>query len=205
MSRSLFPQEISDYFIDFLHGEHITLRKSYLVSKSWVPHSRKYLFRELTFRSLADLDAWKENFLGPVDSPGHYTRSLFIVCPQVTLTAAVEDSGWVQAFSNVVRLRMGEGMKGLLFRFLLRLLETCCVGFETWSASSLFNLICSLPLLEDLEVMGLAITNSPIPRPSTSPPFTGALRLCLPRWRKSTLRQLLSLPNGIRFRKLKCG
>ena len=39
-------------------------------------------------------------------------------------------------------------------------------------------------------------------QPSTSPPLTGTLRLCFRLWNEPTTRQLLDLPNGVRFRRL---
>ena len=82
-------------------------------------------------------------------------------------------------------------------------LETPRAGPEFWSAPRLSNLVCFLPLLEDLDVKGFVIDNDDTNfQPSTSPPLTGTLRLRFRRWIGSATRQLLDLPNGVRFRKL---
>lgn len=112
MSWSFLPPEIVDYVIGLLHDEPTTLRNCCLVSKSWFPHARKYLFREVSFPYQADLGAWEDTFPDPVNSPGDNTRSLFVRC-----ATGVEESRWVQAFSNVVRLEMGTGMRDLCFLF----------------------------------------------------------------------------------------
>ena len=51
-----------------------------------------------------------------------------------------------------------------------------CVGLETWVTSHLFGLVCSLPLLEDLNVTGIVIVSEVVVfHPSTSPWLTGTL------------------------------
>lgn len=121
MSRSRLPPEVSDCIIDLLHSEHKTLKVCCLVSKSWVPRVRKHLFAEVVLRSLDALEAWKQTFPDPVGSPGYYTRSLYISCPQVIFAAVVEENGWIRAFFNVVRLRV-RGARYLCSRFLPQLL-----------------------------------------------------------------------------------
>ena len=41
-------------------------------------------------------------------------------------------------------------------------------------------------------------------QPSTSPPLTGTLVLCLIRGMEPTTHRLLALPSGVRFRRLEC-
>lgn len=142
MSRSHLPQEISDYVVDLLHGESKPLRNCCLVSKSWVPRARKHLFGEVAFRSLGDLKAWKESFPDPVNSPAYYTHSLFITCTRVISAAAVEESGWIRAFHNVVRLSVWDGMRDPRFCFLPQFL-TC----SRISLCSFCSLLC-LPFFQ---------------------------------------------------------
>jgi hypothetical protein len=72
----------------------------------------------------------------------------------------------------------------------------------------LIKLVCSLPLLEDLDVAGQVVDDhkddDTITQFSTSPPLTGTLKLDLKRGMEAITRQLLELPDGIRFRTLKC-
>ena len=74
--------------------------------------------------------------------------------------------------------------------------------------SQVFKLICSLPLLEDLDLIGCdgwAVSDDNLRTPSAvvplaSPAFTGTLQLHLGM--TSTAHRLLDLPNGLHFRKL---
>ncbi|KAF9642961.1 hypothetical protein BDM02DRAFT_3104213, partial [Thelephora ganbajun] len=43
------PPEILDYIVDFLYNEPETLKQCCLVSKSWVPRTRKHLFADINF------------------------------------------------------------------------------------------------------------------------------------------------------------
>jgi hypothetical protein len=68
------------------------------------------------------------------------------------------------------------------------------------------RLICSLPSLEDLTVADLVGTNfdddTPF-QPATSPPLTGTLTVVWSVRLEHLVTRLLSLPNGIHFRKFK--
>ena len=199
------PSEISDYIVDLLHRDRKTLGACCLVSKSWIPRARKHLFHGVHFYSPRDIKDWKEAFPDPIDSPAYYTRDLFIWSTLVIPAAVVEGSGWIHAFSNVVRLRVW-GTICLHFRFLpqlLTFLNSSCVAIEIDSASLFFKLLCSLPLLEDLSVVGRGIRNkdddSATFRYPTSPPLTGALSLCLDWGMEPVTRRLLALPNGLHF------
>lgn len=121
MSRSRLPLETSDYILDLLCSEPETLKACCLVSKSWFPRARKQLFREVQFDFIEDVDAWKETFPDPANSPARYTRSLSIYCAEVIPTAVAEEGGWIQAFSNVVCLRV-RGTRYFRFRLLPQLL-----------------------------------------------------------------------------------
>ena len=212
MSWSRLPPEISDYVVDLLQDEAEALHECCLVSKSWTPRARKPLFGEVAFNSLVDLKVWKETFPDPLNSPAHYTRCLFINTEKVIPAAVVEESGLVQAFSNVVRLELW-GMRYFRLRFLPLLLTRSRIRWvvsisEQFSAPRLFNLVCSLPLLEDLQMIGCGIgnydDNSTILQPPTSPPLTGSLGLYFSLGMEPAVRRLLELPNGAHFRKLEC-
>ncbi|KAF9778708.1 hypothetical protein BJ322DRAFT_486083 [Thelephora terrestris] len=185
---SHLPPEICDHIVDLLHGEPETLKACCLVSKSWVSCARNHLFGEVAFRSLNDLKAWEETFPDPANSPACHTRSLFIACAQDIPTAVVGEGSWIDEFSSVVRLSV------------LSAHEAC-------SASQLIKLVCSLPLLEDLDVAGQVVDDhkddGTITQFPTSPPLTGTLKLDLVQGIEAITRQLLELPNGIHFRMLK--
>ena len=63
------PPEILDSVIDLLHDEPETLKQCFLVSKSWVPRTRRHLFAYIKFRSASDLRSWKKAFPDVADSP----------------------------------------------------------------------------------------------------------------------------------------
>ena len=76
--------------------------------------------------------------------------------------------------------------------------------------SRILEFVCSFPLLEDLSVNDMISENDLdqndfLLRPLTSPAFTGTLEFNLLGWMECTTRLLLSLPNGLHFRKLVCG
>jgi hypothetical protein len=104
MPNPYLPPEILNHIVDLLHGEPNALKQCCLVSKSWVPPTRKHLFASITFDSTKDIELWKKTFPDPSNSPAYYTHTLFMSCPEV-ITA--EECGWVRAFSRVVHLDMG--------------------------------------------------------------------------------------------------
>jgi hypothetical protein len=116
MSNPSIPQETWDHILDFFHGESKTLQQCCLVSKSWVPRSRKHLFREIRIMSPADLKTWKKAFPDPVDSPAYCTRSLMVSCERGVAGVAAEEGGWVRAFSNVIRLQLWGGTRNVYLR-----------------------------------------------------------------------------------------
>ena len=117
----------------------------------------------------------------------------------------------VRPFSNVVRLEMWSG-KGILhgchFSYLLTG-SRIHLAFETpgLTPSQFSELICSLPLLEDLDIAVSAINkdddddDSPVFQPLASPPLTGTLSLSLAEVMEHVTCGLLNLPNGVHFRK----
>ena len=70
------PPEILDLIVDHLHDEPTTLRACCLVSKSWIPRTRRHLFARVEFRSSRLFKLWMKAFPDSSNSPAHYTRSL---------------------------------------------------------------------------------------------------------------------------------
>ena len=213
MSYPDFPPEILDSIVDFLCGETEALRQCCLVSKSWVPRTRKHLFAVVDFCSLDDIEAWKKTFPDPSYSPAHYTHSL---------TVYDSKNISIPTFPRLVRLEVNESAvsrPGLSLQMNLapfyKVPPTLKSLFITTSfalpLSQVFNLIHSFPSLEDLSLIGEEVEinyNHPddphtaVPS-SPSPPFTGILDLCLFRGIAGTARRLLNLPNGLHFQKLR--
>jgi len=206
--RSHLPPEMLDYTIDLLHNEQETLKRCCLVSKSWVPRTRKYLFAHIRFQSLSDLRAWKETFPDPENSPAYHTHSLLVSYPR-GITA--EEGDWIRMFSSVVRLAVvqshrDEPVSLVPFHNFSPVLKSLRVFSYTFPYSQILNLVYSMPLLEDLCVIEYGSIGShrdgTVFQPSTSPVFTGTLKLFLTLGMEHITRRLLGLPNGLHFRKL---
>jgi len=156
-----------------------------------------------------DLEMWKKTFSDPVDSPAHYTRSLLIVCPRSVVAADAEEGGWIRTFSRVVRLEMWSTTLGIRelslvpFHNFSPVLKSLRVVSCSLPRSQIFDLVCSLPLLEDLGLVDNTSHQSDHNHfpPSTSPPLTGSLELYAYRM-EHTVDRLLKLPGGLHFRKL---
>ena len=217
MSNFRLPPELLDYLFDLLHEEPETLKYCCLISKSWVPRIRKHLFATVEFRFASDLESWKKTFPDPANSPAYHTHTLIVGCPRLVVEADAEEGGWIRAFSRVTRLELDNGTHYIseevslapFFNFspALKSLRVCIVTFPF---PQLFDLIRSSPYLEDLSLKGYEGFQSndrgrhepQTGVPSTSPPLTGTLDICITGWMGNTTCRLLELPNGLHFRKL---
>ena len=210
MSNPNLPSEIVDYIVDILHDSPETLKECCLVSKSWVPRTRKYLFADIHFRSPNDLKSWKETFPDPSNSPAYYhTHTLTAGCVQSVTAADAEADGWITTFSRVVRLKLYGSMTFSYFKTSLTL-KSLHVNSTLPLSSQIFSLVRSLPLLEDLSLASgttsmdnyddLYESQTVVPPPP--PPLTGSLELFLLEGMRDVTRRLLDLPGGLRFRKL---
>ena len=214
-----FPPEILDHIVDLLHDDPVALEQCCLVSKSWVARTRKHLFAAIAFCTQGDIQAWKATFPDASNSPGYYTRTLTINCPEIVTAADVKEGGWIRAFLRVVCLDLDSRLSERFleddpktiyapFHKISPTVKTLNVTSFFLSRSEVFHLVHSFPLLEDLTLMGKYITDhesdgsETVDPPATSPPLTGSLDLTLPGWMTGTVRRLLDLPNGIRFRKV---
>ena len=199
------PPEILDLIVDHLQYETTTLKACCLVSKSWVPRTRKHLFARVEFHALQHpVELWKKAFPDPSSSPAHHTRTLCIR-DLPTLTAADMDvGGWIRSFHSVVHLRLEriiwQGRRAPLIPFhglapTIRSLRLTSTSFEV------FDLICSFPLLEDLALVLLTTGDADgWTAPSTSPKLTGSLELIMNTGGiRSVVRRLLDFPDGLRF------
>jgi len=223
MTNPYLLQEILDDIIDLLHDEPETLKRCCLVSKSWAPRARKHLFARIEFQSPSELESWKKTFPDVGNSPGYHARTLFVGCVQLVTPSDGEEGGWIRAFSGVKSLGLDGGdqyNRGLRaseislvpFRELALTLKSLRMGRIYLPYAGLFDFIISFPLLEDLSLTGVddphfdgyrsldGLAQTVIP--STSPPLTGSLDFHVLGGAGDIARQLLDLPNGLRFRKL---
>ena len=222
MSGSRLPSEILDYIVDLLHDAQPALMNCCLVSKSWIPRTRKHLFAYIRFTTEGYLQTWKKTFPDPSTSPAHHTKTLFIACSHVVTAADAEVGGWVTGFSRVVHLHVGahelshlldHGLVVNLVPFhgfspAIKSLRVNCVALPS---SQLRDLILSFPLLEDLAVIAYSGTSVDdggsdgslnVLQPPSSPALTGSLELWAGGGMRPIVRSLLSLPGGIHFRML---
>ena len=179
-----------------------------------LPRTRRRLFADISFRTPGELMSWKKTFPDPENSPAYHTRTLSICCPQVVVAADAEEGGWIRTFRHVVALDVRGGLWNIdesevplvLFHNFSPVLKSLRVVSRTLQCPQVFNLICSLPLLEDLCVKDYGGDNNDrdgtVFQPSTSPVLTGTLEFDLPERMERVTRRLLGLPNGLRFRKL---
>ena len=214
MSNPNLPPELLDLIFNLLHDDIVTLKKCCRVSKSWVPGTRRHLFADVKFRSLKQLEAWRNAFPGNPTFPACYTKSLCIGYLGKVATADAQEGGWIPTFSHVRHLELDvDNPEICLTPFHgFSAIKSLHVGF-TCSPCSIFNLIYSFPLLEDLSLaFFFSIFNaadfgeSPAtPQPPSSPAFTGSLSLSVyPQGRIGPIiNWLLLLPGGLRFRELK--
>ena len=212
-SRHL-PPEILDEIVDFLQDEPETLMQCCLVSKSWVPRTRKHIFAQIWVKA-KDHRKWTSIFPDPEDSPTHYTRRLKVDC-------ALEDSRWIQGFRHVERLILNcispDPKTGIIpltpFYVFATSLRSLWIDSGVLPHSQTFDLVRSLPLLEDLTLIGDDMDEEPREPPTTvtssptSPRLTGTLGLLMYEGMGNTLREMLNLQGGLHFRELQlswCG
>jgi len=105
MSNLHLPTETLDHVVDLLRDTEYALRNCCLVSKSWIPRTRKHLFANVSFLTDKALESWKEAFPDSSTSPARYTKALFIDCIRVAV-GDVKAGGWIRGFSRVLHLKV---------------------------------------------------------------------------------------------------
>ena len=212
MSHPVLPPEILDSIVDLLCDEPEALRQCCLVSKSWIPRTRKHIFAVIVLHTEDNLKAWKKAFQASSNSPACYTRDLTI-----RFLGVIAEDGCIPFFPRIARLEVIETpgfgcgyMNPAAFQIFPHTLKSLSVTSFSLTLSQVFSLICSIPFLEDLSLTGhVTDVNDNDPdgahtaaSPPASPPLTGALQLWMFRGTTVTAQRLLHLPNGLHFRKL---
>ena len=175
MSPSL-PTDILDLIAD--HDEITTLRECCLVSKSWVPRTRRHLFAFLEFdaspRSESTLELWMKAFPDPSNSPARYTRGLHLArCLAVTV-AISKARRWAHSFNHLIYLEVttaGVDDHHISFTQLDGLspsLKSLRLSYSHAPLPELLALICSLPFSKTwcwvLFVTGKTLLSGMLPR-----------------------------------------
>ena len=130
-----------------------------------------------------------------------------------------KEDGWIRTFSHVEHFAVDiHGARTRDYKCLVPFhgfspaIKSFLVEFSAFPSSRVFDLIFSFPLLEDLSVTtydhfstaeSINSNTQPAKIQSSSPPvFTGSLELSVGCRMDSVASRLLSLQNGLRFRKL---
>ena len=210
MSNPDLPPELLDHIVDLLHDDEEALKTCCLVSKSWISRARKHLFANVKLHPPARLQAWRNTFPNPSTSPACYTKTLSIEDPEVTVADA-QEGGWITTFSRVENLDASVYNPKISltpFHGFSAAIKSVEIDFSC-PPRSIFDLICSFPLLEDLCLVisrPAHFNQQPAaPQPFNTPVFTGSLMLFVkvPWGMKSIIRWLLLLPGGLHFREIK--
>ena len=153
------PPEVLDLIVDHLCDERTTLKACCLVSKSWIPRTRKYLFAHLRLHHTdRPIQSWKQTFPDPSNSPAHHVSSLFLHAARAITLADPDLGPWIRSFNRVETLRTRLEPFALDQVSLVQLhgfspiLKSLYLGQTSISLSEVFNLVCSFPLLEDLSL-----------------------------------------------------
>ena len=208
MPRS-FPQEILDLIIDCLHDDLKTLKTCCVVSKRWIHRTRYHLFNHLIFPPGRHyVSQWRKTFPDPLNSPSHYTRILSIEFLDRVTTVDVNTLLTFCGVSNL-NLYICEEYRQHLSLALLRgfssTVRSLGLTFDDLQISEVPDLICALPLLEDLSLVCFYdrhLDEAWNKAPLSLPRFTGTLELRLEGGIRFFARQLLDLPNGPHFNEI---
>ena len=207
------PPEILDIVVDHLHEDPVTLKKCCVVSKSWVPRTRRHIFERVNFSARRPSPAmWAMKFPDPSNSPAHYTRTLTFAGIN-NIAADADVCRWIRAFHNVVHLRvtMAVGdwvvcgqMTLVPFYGLSPAVRSIYLECVYAPPSEVFDLLWSFPLLRDIELISCNLVSGAgtWTTPLTSPPLTGSLELH--GW-LAIVPRFLDLPNGLNFTKITSG
>ena len=210
MSDPHLPQETIDDVIDLLHNKPEALKACCLVSKSWVPRTRKHLFAEIEFISVERIESWKRTFPEPSTSPAYHTHTLFVRC---TYAAMAQVDSLTQTFPRVVwlklRFKKSDNPSLAPFHKFSPTLKSLSADFSSLPCVQVFDLVRSFPLLEDLALTGRSLSSgdgdshgSQTAVPSNSPALTGSLDFHIFGRMGDAMLRLLDLPNGLHFRKV---
>jgi hypothetical protein len=176
-----------------------------------------HLFDHVTFRFPDDVVSWKKTFPDLASSSAYYTHSLLVYCLEAVTAADGEECGWIRPFFNVIRLGVWSGVSCLdeqkrslapfhNFSPALKSFRVFSGSHSLLPPSQVLDLVCSLPLVGDLSIVGedvhIGDEDGTIFRSPTSPPLTGILVLYLSQGTGYIMRRLLGFPNGLHFREI---
>ena len=213
MVQPPLPPEIIDGIIEHLHDDKGALKQCSLASKQLASHTQRYLFNAVEITS-KNLEGWKKTFPNSATSLAHYARSLTVHPTDLVTAKDGIDGGWIKPFTNVERLELRNLVQpgnpiptvSLTPFHALSSIKSLRVTFTAISPLEIINLICSLPLLEDLGINALNTEiddiDEVILQPVNPPPLTGTLHLRSGVKRVANILSHVPVHNGLRFRKI---
>ena len=212
------PPELLDLIVDHSCDEPTILKTCCLLSKAWVPRTRRHLFAHVAFDSEESsgrsIESWMDVFPDPSNSPAHHTRSLAISDLPALTASTTEGIAWVRSFNSIVQLSIDTNLSGggevslVQLHGLSPILKSLRVDRSSLPLSEIFSLTCSFPLLEDLSLHTIesshrGLFSDPTDAPLTSPKLTGTL--LLGGYPPAVIGRLLNLSGGLRFTNISTG
>ena len=203
------PPELLDLIVDHLDDELATLQACCIVSKSWISRTRKHLFAHIRFGPpMRSVELWKQAFPDPSGSLAPYTRTFSFLELYPTTLVNPDIVGWIHSFDRVENLILGfirhsRGVSLVQLHGFSPAIRSVSLAYSTVPFSRIFDFISSFPLLENLALIMISPHTSDTGKwisPSTSPKFTGSLRITGAA--PSIIRWLCGLPGGLRFREI---
>ncbi|KAF9645585.1 hypothetical protein BDM02DRAFT_3119989 [Thelephora ganbajun] len=208
------PQDIIDEILGCLalsSGFELTksletpLRSCSLVSKSWVPSCRRYLFYTIRFTA-RDMAKWLETFPVPKEDPAHYVRKLrlsFGGCHDVPR----EFFKHTQWFVNVERMvlegyEFNHPFKMPLFTRLPQSVTSLEIFALRIDLVRVWDVMAQLPNLDDLRLRGDVVEDGKLwPGLGTAlkAKFGGKLELYGEHTDEGVVDILLEVPTGLHF------
>ena len=99
------PPEILDLIVNHLHDEWTTLKMCCILSKSWIPRTRKYLFvRTRFYAPERPIKSWIQAFPDPSNSLAHHARTLSFRTQDASALANPDGDRWIRTFHRVENL-----------------------------------------------------------------------------------------------------
>lgn len=207
-------------FIDYLHDDTSSLRKTSLVCKAWVPPSRYHLFRIVKLASRDLLVKWSKTFDTSAESPAHVVQTLILsrwFSLDDTVLSGLYDH--FRSFDNVRELVIHDISFTTFYdkpleRYFGQLVSSVkSLELNRTMAKSpgeVMRFVSLFTKVDDLSIMGihrlpLDIDEKAVEHPvsSTSPAFRGRFRLFTNTITScGFLHSMSNLPNGARFKSI---
>ena len=216
------PNEIIDKILNHLiadsgswgYSPQRSLRSCSLVSKSWVPPCRRYLFHTIIFTS-KDVTRWLETFPVPEESPAYYVKDLRLSLGG-HYGAHNEFFEHIPWFTNVEKVAVTMGVTlasfgASLFTRLPQSVTSLAIRGTAWDEVDLVqmrDIMTHLPNLNDLILSGTVVARSQFRKllPGLGAilrgRFGGELRIRDRHNNRHFVTMLLEVPTGLHFTKI---